>query len=259
MGHVKTEVHPLRLKSILAAMALVQQMVVGLAVDASEAVDLELVLLADASGSIDEAEIQFQRQGYAAAITHPQVLGAITSGPLRRIALIYVEWGDDTSQEVIVPWTIVDGAASARTFAAALLATPRRAFGFNAIGSALFKAQALIETNAIEGTRKVIDFSGDSANNWSGIPIAAGRAAALGRGITINGLAILCRAAECSGRPVEYDLEAAFREEIIGGPGSFVVTADDKASFAEAVRKKLILEIAFRKGWHAAQVGFNVR
>jgi len=250
---------PLRLKSIVAAIALVLQLAFGLAADANEAVDLELVLLADASGSIDEAEIQFQRQGYADAITHPQVIGAITSGPLRRIALIYVEWGDDTSQEVIVPWSIIDGATSAREFAKALRATPRRASGFNAIGSALFKAQSLIESNAIEGTRKVIDFSGDSANNWSGIPIEAGRAAALSRGITINGLAILCRAAECSGRPIEYDLEAAFRQEIIGGPGSFVVTVDDKASFAEAVRRKLILEIAVRRGEPRLQVGLIPR
>lgn len=249
----------MRLKSIVGAIALIVHMMTGLAAGASEAVDLELVLLADASGSIDAAEIQFQRHGYAAAITHPQVLGAITSGPLRRIALIYVEWGDDTSQEVIVPWTIIDGAASARTFAAALLATPRRAFGFNAIGSALFKAQALIEGNAIEGTRKVIDFSGDSANNWSGLPIEAGRSAALGRGITINGLAILCRAVECSGRPIDYDLEAAFAREIIGGPGSFVVTADDKDSFSEAVRKKLILEIAFREERPGLQLGLDVR
>lgn len=255
---MRRSVHLLRLKSFVVAISLILNLSVGLAAKASEAVDLELVLLADASGSIDAAEIQFQRQGYAAAITHPQVIAAITGGPLRRIALIYVEWGDDTSQEVIVPWSIIDGAASARAFARALLATPRRASGFNAIGSALFKAQALIETNAIDGTRKVIDFSGDSANNWSGLPIETGRAAALGRGIIINGLAILCRAAECSGRPVDYDLEAAFTRDIIGGPGSFVVTADEKASFAEAVRKKLILEIAFRKERPGTRIGLNV-
>ena len=246
-----------RVKAIVVAISFLLGMPGGLTAEPSGAVDLELVLLADASGSIDAAEIRFQRQGYAAAITHPQVIAAITGGPLRRIALIYVEWGDDTSQEVIVPWSIIDGAASARSFAEALLATPRRAFGFNAIGNALFKAQALIETNAITGTRKVIDFSGDSANNWTGMPIATGRAAALGRGITINGLAILCRADECSGRPIDYDLEAAFARDIIGGPGSFVVTVDDKNSFADAVRKKLILEIAHRDEGSGARAGLD--
>ena len=217
---------------------------VGFAAADTQAVDLELVLLADASHSIDDAEIQFQRQGYAAAITHPQVIAAISQGATQRIAVIYVEWGDDTSQEIIVPWTIIDGAASAEAFAKALLGASHRATGSNAIGSALFMAQALFDANAVNGFRKVIDFSGDSANNWTGIPIETGRAAALARGITINGLAILCRDADCSGRPVAYDLEAAFKRDIIGGPGSFVVTVDGRKKFAEAVRKKLILEIA---------------
>ncbi|MCG8545256.1 MAG: DUF1194 domain-containing protein [Alphaproteobacteria bacterium] len=217
---------------------------VGIATADTQAVDLELVLLADASHSIDDAEIQFQRQGYAAAITHPRVIAAISQGAMQRIAVVYVEWGDDTSQEIIVPWSIIDGAASAKVFANALLGATHRANGSNAIGSALFMAQALFDANAVSGIRKVIDFSGDSANNWTGLPIETGRAAALGRGITINGLAILCRDADCSGRPVDYDLEAAFRRDIIGGPGSFVVTVDSRNRFAEAVRKKLILEIA---------------
>jgi hypothetical protein len=209
---------------------------------ADEAVDLELVLLADASQSIDDREIAFQRQGYAAAITHPQVLDAIASGFSGRIAVTYVEWGATGSQEVVVPWTIIDGTASAEAFAAELVATPRMAFGRNAIGAAIEAAQSLIETNAIDGHRKVIDLSADSANSFSGPPIETARAQALAAGITINGLAILCRI--CSGRPAFYDLEAAFASRIIGGPGSFVVTADGNTSFAEAVRRKLALEIA---------------
>jgi hypothetical protein len=209
---------------------------------AVERVDLELVLLADASGSIDDAEIMFQRQGYAAAITHPAVLAAIEQGYDQRIALTYVEWGQVGSQAVVVPWTIIDGAKSAAAFADALLAPPRLAFGRNAIGDAIAVAQTLIETNDIDGHRRVIDLSGDSANNWGGLPIHEARAQALAADIVINGLAILCR--PCSGRPNAYDLEAAFAETIIGGPGSFVVTADDDQRFAEAVRKKLILEIA---------------
>ena len=209
-------------------------------------VDLELVLLADASRSIDDAEIRFQRQGHAAAITHPEVLGAIAQGFEQRIAVTYVEWGQASSQEIVVPWTVVDGPESAAAFAAALLEAPRRAFGPNAIGNALAAAHALIETNEFDGYRKVIDFSGDSAYSFGGMPIAEARGAALAADIVINGLAILCRAEECSGRPVNYDLEAAFADLIIGGPASFVVTADRDARFAEAVRRKLLLEIAGR-------------
>jgi hypothetical protein len=213
---------------------------------AAETVDLELVLLADASRSIDDAEIRFQRQGYAAAITHPEVLGAIAQGFEQKIAVTYVEWGEVTAQEVVVPWTVIDGPDSAAAFAAALLAAPRHAFGPNAIGNALAAAHALIATNEHDGYRKVIDFSGDSAYSFGGMPVAAARGAALGADIVINGLAILCRAAACSGRPVDYDLEAAFAATITGGPGSFVITADRDDRFALAVRRKLILEIAGR-------------
>ena len=208
-------------------------------------VDLELVLLADSSGSIDDAEIRFQRQGYAQAIQHPQVLAAIGSGLLGRIAVTYVEWGDETSQDVVVPWTVIDGAAAARGFADRLMTAPRRAFGFNAIGTALAVGQALIEDNDIHGLRRVIDFSADSANSWGGVPIDMARESAIAARITINGLAILCRDVDCGGRPVDYDLERAFAETIIGGPRAFVVTADGPTSFAEAVRRKLILEIAW--------------
>lgn len=220
----------------------------ALAAPAGEAaaveVDLELVLLADASRSIDDAEIRFQREGYAAALVHPEVQAAIATGFLQRIAVTYVEWGSAESQDVVVDWTVVDGPASAAAFGDALLAAPRRAFGPNAIGSALAAAQALIEGNGIEGYRRVIDFSADSAASFGGIPVEAARQAALAADITINGLAILCRELACSGRPTGQALEDVFAERIIGGPGSFVVTADNDAEFAAAVRRKLILEIA---------------
>jgi hypothetical protein len=212
------------------------------AAGAAERVDLELVLLADASGSIDDAEIRFQREGYAAAITHPAVLDAIAQGYDQRIAVAYVEWGAVNSQDVVVPWMVIDGQGSAGAFAEALLAAPRRAFGRNAIGNAIAVGQGLIETNQVNGARRVIDLSADSANNWGGISIPEARQSALAADIVINGLAILCR--RCSGRPNTYDLEAAFAEQIIGGPASFVIRADGDERFAEAVRKKLILEIA---------------
>jgi Protein of unknown function (DUF1194) len=211
---------------------------------AAQSVDLELVLLADSSGSIDNDEIRFQRQGYAAAITHPEVLRAIEQGFDQRIAVTYVEWGMTGSQDVVVPWTIVDGPDSAAAFADALMEGPRRAFGRNAIGEALAFGQALIQSNDVNGYRKVIDLSADSANSWNGLSIAEARASVLAADIVINGLAVLCR--HCSGRPIRYDLEAAFAERIIGGPGSFVVSATGDEHFADAVRKKLVLEIAGR-------------
>jgi hypothetical protein len=220
-------------------------LIIGLAAGgagAAERVDLELVFLADASRSIDDGEIRLQRRGYAQAITHPEILAAIGSGYERKIAVTYVEWADETSQEVVVPWTVIDGRESAATFAEKLLAAPRIAFGPNAIGSALAAAHALILANEIESTRQVIDFSGDSSYSFGGVPIHQARAAALAAGITINGLAVLCLT--CDGRPIDYDLEGAFTDMIIGGPGSFVITADGNASFAEAVRRKLLLEVA---------------
>lgn len=214
----------------------------GATASAETEIDLELVLLADATGSIDNAEIRFQRQGYAQAITDPAVIAAIASTLTGRIAVTYVEWGDMTSQEIVVDWMVIDGPDSAQRFATALMEPPRRAFGRNAIGSALLFGKALIETNAYKGLRRVIDLSADSANNWNGPDIGTARQEVLNAGITINGLAVLCR--HCSGRPISYDLEAAFRDRIIGGPGSFVITADNSDTFADAVRRKLILEIA---------------
>jgi hypothetical protein len=208
----------------------------------AQTVDLELVLLADASGSIDDGEILFQRQGYASAITDAAVLNAIAHGYEQRIAVTYVEWGGVASQEVVVPWTVIDGRKTAEDFAQALLSTPRRAVGRNAIGNAIVAAQTLIESNEVAGHRKVIDLSADSANSWGGVSIAEARANALAPDIVINGLAILCR--QCSGRPNRYDLEAAFARTIIGGPASFVVRANADERFTEAVRKKLLLEIA---------------
>jgi hypothetical protein len=210
---------------------------------AEEDVDLELVLLADATGSIDLGELMLQRRGYAEAMADPRVLAAIAEGAHGRIAVTYVEWAAEQAQDVVVDWMLVGSPAEAAEFAARLMTAPRRAFGRNAIGAALLKGVALIEGNAHQGFRKVIDFSGDSANNWTGPGIEEGRRAALAAGIVINGLAILCRTCE-SGRSVNYDLEQAFFDRIIAGPGSFVVTADGAEAFADAVRRKLILEIA---------------
>ncbi len=201
--------------------------------------DLELVLLADASGSIDSSEIALQRQGYAQAFRDPEVVAAITNTAYGSIAVTYVEWAANTA--TVADWTLIDGPETAEAFAAAILVPPRQAYGRNAIGSALLDGLRLMEQNDIEGWRRVIDFSGDSANNWGGPTIAEARAQVVAAGVTINGLPIL--RADDPGR-AQGGLEGRYENEIIGGLGAFVVTAESRDSFAEAVKRKLILEIS---------------
>lgn len=204
-------------------------------------VGLELVLLADASGSIDDMELSFQRQGYASAITDPEVLKAIQDSLYGNVAVTYVEWATNTA--VVVPWTVIDSEASAQAFADALAGPPRQAYGSNAIGGALLDAKRLIETNDIMAPRAVIDFSGDSIRNSSGPAIAAARAEVLAAGIVINALPILRPE---DGRRAGANLEDEYAERIIGGPGAFMVTAGGRDSFARTVRRKLVLEISGR-------------
>ncbi|EBA07749.1 DUF1194 domain-containing protein [Sagittula stellata] len=201
--------------------------------------DLELVLLADASGSIDSREIAFQRQGYAQAITDPEVLAAIGGTAYGSIAVTYVEWAANTA--VVADWTLIDGPETAQAFADELTGKPRQAYGRNAIGGALLDALGLMDANAHDGWRRVIDFSGDSANNWSGPSIEEARDTVLAAGVTINALPIL--RPDDPGR-AQGGLEALYEKRIIGGPGAFVVTAESRDSFAEAVKRKLILEIS---------------
>lgn len=200
---------------------------------------LELVLLADASGSIDAQELAFQRQGYAEAMTNPLVLDAIENSIYGSIAVTYVEWATNTAQ--VVDWMIIDGAASAQTFADALDGAPRQAFGRNAIGGALLEGKRLIEANDIAAPRAVIDFSGDSIGNSSGPAISTARDEVLAAGITINALPILRPE---DGRRAGRNLEQEYTDRIIGGPGAFMVTAESRETFADAVRRKLFLEIA---------------
>lgn len=200
---------------------------------------LELVLLADASGSIDTEELAFQRQGYALALTDPQVIAAIEDSIYGTVAVTYVEWATNTA--VVVGWTIIDGQETAEAFAAALIHPPRLARGSNAIGNALLEGKRLIETNDIDAPRAVIDFSGDSIRNSSGPPIGLAREEVLAAGITINALPILRPE---DGRRAGANLEAEYASRIIGGPGAFMVTAEGRATFAKTVRRKLVLEIA---------------
>ena len=211
-----------------------------------QAVDLELAFVVDASGSIDEAETRLQRQGYADALANPRVLQAIGSGFLRAIAVAYIEFAGLSCERVSVAWTRIDGPESAGAFGARILALPRMFCpGGNAISDAMALAAASIRSNGFDGTRKVIDVSGDGPNTL-GLPVEIARDAAVAAGMTVNGLVIE--------RPSMPDLDAYYRAAVTGGPRSFVITARDRRSFAEAILKKMILEIAGRhpSGRHAA-------
>lgn len=215
-------------------MRLVLFLLVTTAAQAQE-VDLELVLLADASGSITQAEIDLQRESTATAITDPAVLSAIANTLTGSIAVTYVEWA--ANQATVVDWTIIDGPETAEAFAVALLGPPRLATGRNAIGDALLEGKRQIEANDIRSLRQVIDFSGDSAGNFSGAGIEEARAEVLAAGIVINGLPILD---EGPGDPLLQEYES----RIIGGPGAFAIPALGRDEFVTALRRKLILEIA---------------
>lgn len=210
-----------------------------LAAQPQQEAGLELVLLADASGSIDAEELAFQRQGYALAITDDAVVSAIRNSIYGNVAITYVEWAANTA--VVVPWTIIDDLESARAFAKALTDPPRQAYGSNAIGAALLDAKRLIDDNDIFAPRAVIDFSGDSIRNSSGPTISSARAEVIAAGITINALPILRPE---DGRRAGANLEEEYASRIIGGPGAFMVTAEGRASFAATVRRKLVLEIS---------------
>ncbi|MBN9434492.1 MAG: DUF1194 domain-containing protein [Bosea sp.] len=208
----------------------------------AEEVDVELVLAADGSGSIDDDELALQRRGYAEAITSAEVLGAIGSGPVGAIAITYVEWGGAASQHTIVDWHVVRDAASAAVFADKLVSSPRQAYGYNSISGAIAYAADRIRENSYEGLSRVIDVSGDGPQ-IGGPPLAETRAAALAEGITINGLVIARPGGGVRG-PGGISLSEHYARDVIGGPASFVMVAEGTGRFADAVRRKLIQEIA---------------
>lgn len=206
-------------------------------------VDLELVLAVDISGSVDEVEALLQREGYMAALRHPQVIEAIESGMFGRIALTYVEWAGDYYQRTMLDWTLIDDEASAFALADALAETPLATAHWTSPSAAIDYAVPLFENNGFEGFRRVIDISGDGHNN-RGRPVERARDDAVAAGITINGLPIVNdRQNPWGGRP-PVDLALYFEERVIGGPGAFVVVAEDYTAFASAILSKLLLEIA---------------
>lgn len=209
---------------------------------AAEEVDVELVLAADGSGSIDDDELAFQRRGYAEAVMSAEVLNAIRDGIHQKIAIAYIEWGGPASQHTIVDWMVVRDEASAAAFAEALVTRPRAAWGYNSISAAIDYSVHKLETNEHQGIRRVIDVSGDGPN-IGGRSIHAARDEAVAKGIVINGLVIQRPGGQpriVGGRP----LSLVYEQDVIGGPASFVMVADENVSFADAVRRKMVLEIA---------------
>jgi hypothetical protein len=206
------------------------------------AVDLELVLGVDISGSVDAEEGALQRDGYVAALQDPRVISAIRGGALRRIAVTYFEWADEEAQAVVVGWTLIDSEAAARAFAQRIAAAPMARGLYTSVSAALRFAVPLFDNNGFDGTRRVIDLSGDGPNNVGGL-VTQARDAAVARRITVNGLPIVNDRMDRYGAPMP-NLDLYYRNCVIGGPGAFMVVAEDFQSFAVAVRRKLILEIA---------------
>ena len=213
---------------------------------AAEPVDLLLVLAADVSRSVTEPKFRLQRDGAAAAVTHPDVLRAITSGPNRRIAVCFVEWATAGMTNVVVDWTLIGDGPSARSFGDKLVEAPRSFAGSTSISSAIDFSVTQLERAPFRSERRVIDVSGDGNNN-SGRLVTDARDDALAKGITINGLVILTPLAE-SFRPEHTHppggLEKYFQDNVIGGFGAFTVVAEGHESFGRALTKKLIAEIA---------------
>ena len=210
-----------------------------------EETDLLLVMAADVSHSMQPADLRMQREGYAGALRHPDVHRAIASGPCGHVAISYMEWSGFEDQRMILPWTQICGAADAIRVADALLAAPQRVGNWTSISGAIAASRRLMAAAPFEADRRVVDISGDGENN-NGEPVHRIRDQAVEEGIIINGLPITRGPA----RPVLVGgtemspLEAHYREWVVGGIGAFVVPAQGFESFAGAIRRKLILEIA---------------
>ncbi|MFN4283981.1 MAG: DUF1194 domain-containing protein [Alphaproteobacteria bacterium] len=227
-----------RIASVIAAAAVAALWWTSPARAADTPVDLELVLTADVSRSIDDQEFRLQRAGYAQAFRDKRVIDAIRGGGMQRIAVVFVEWTGIDLQKIVIDWTQIDSAASAEAFAQKLDDLPRTTYigGGTAVGEALYHAATLFENNGFEAARRVIDISGDGPTN-RGRPASVARDHVVAQGITINGLPIL---------GLEPRLESYYETQVIGGPGAFSVPAEGFEDFANAVRSKLIREIAGR-------------
>ena len=213
---------------------------------AAEPVDLLLVLASDVSRSVDSAKFKLQREGYAAAIANGRVLDAIAAGRNHRIAVLFMEWSGNGNQKVVIDWTAIDGPKAAQAFADQLLELPRAFADRTSISGGIDAAVAQFMRAPFSAERQTIDVSGDGTKN-AGRDVTQARDEALRLGITINGLVIL------SDTPMAWNPEHTnppggltkyYRDNVTGGPGSFVIEAKDFGSFGEAIIKKMVAEIA---------------
>lgn len=213
---------------------------------AAEPVDVLLVLAVDVSRSIDPDEARLQREGYRSAVSDPRVVEAIRGGMTGAIALAYVEWAGFEYQRVVLPWTHIGSQAEASAWSNKLAEAPRASLSWTSISGALNFSRQVMAEAPFEGTRRVIDVSGDGVNN-SGGPAEEARDRVVAEGIVINGLPII-NDRPTFGRGAPVALDDYFRNSVIGGPGAFMIVAEDFESFGNAVRRKLIREIAGRPG-----------
>jgi uncharacterized protein DUF1194 len=207
-------------------------------------VDIELVIAVDVSYSMDPDEQALQREGYVVGLTSREFLGALKQGIHGKIAVTYFEWAGVADQRIIMPWRLIDGPASAAAVAAEIAAAPYRRAYRTSISGALTFAAPLFEINRHRGIRRVIDVSGDGANN-QGPLVTLTRDDVLARNITINGLPIMLKAPQPNSVDIE-DLDIYYEDCVIGGPGAFVVPIKEREKFKDATRTKLVLEIAGR-------------
>ena len=201
------------------------------------AVDAEIVLAVDVSRSMDMTEFAVQRDGYVSALRHPDLIRAVTAGPLGKVAIAYFEWSGEARDGALIPWRIIDGPAAAAALADEIDTTPVMRSRGTSISRALGFAAVLIDDGTVEGTRRIIDVSGDGANNI-GPPVTGARDATLARGITINGLPIMASPSTMT------DLDLYYQDCVTGGDGAFVLVARTGEELARTIRRKLIMEIS---------------
>jgi hypothetical protein len=208
-------------------------------------VDVELILAVDVSYSMDPEEQALQREGYVQALRSKEFLTALREGAHGKIAVMYFEWAGQFDQKILMPWRLIDGPEAADAVADELARAPYRRASRTSISGGLSFAKPLFDTSGYRGVRRVIDVSGDGANN-AGAPVVSTRDGVTAAGITINGLPIMIRRSRGSMMDID-NLDVYYEDCVIGGPGAFVVPIHERSQFVEATRTKLILEIAGRQ------------
>jgi len=214
------------------------------AAEPKASVDVELILAVDVSYSMDLDELAVQREGYAQAINSKEFLQALKSGPTGKIAVTYFEWAASNDQKIIIPWRLIDGPETADAVATEIMKTPIRRASRTSISGAIGFAMPLFDENPYHGLRRVIDISGDGPNNNGG-PVTVARDTALEKGIVINGLPIMVKEPSYSTMDID-NLDYYYEDCVVGGPGSFVIAIKDREKFKEAIRTKLLMEVAGR-------------